>query len=169
MSKKVINHVYLDMDGVLSDFDFETVNELKSKGEWQHDGFPKFVKNKGFEKLPMMHDAQMLLDFLKNSGVPVTLLSSAGDPGDNYDEIVAQKKAWLKKHNINLPAIIVRNRHMKKDHASKHSLLIDDTKSNSKEFKEAGGRAITHKSALHTIEKICRKYLLMNTSSNDKV
>lgn len=166
MSKKVINHVYLDIDGVLSDFDFETVNELKSKGKWQDEGFPKFIEDKGFEKLKMLNDAQMLIDFLKHTGVTITLLSSAGDAGDNHDEVVRQKKVWLKKHGINFPVIIVKNKQMKKDYASKHALLIDDTKVNAKDFKEAGGRSIHHKSALHTIEKIARKYMLMNVGKH---
>ena len=160
MGKKVINHVYLDMDGVITNFDFETVNELKSKDKWQHDGFPKFVKKKGFEKLPKMGDADMLIDFLVGSGVKITILSSAGDPGDNYDEIVRQKKAWMAKHGIDFPAIIVKKKDLKKEYAKKHALLIDDTKKNCEDFDEEGGNAIQHMSALHTINIISDKYFL---------
>lgn len=160
MSKKVINQVYLDMDGVLSDFDLETVDKLKSQNKWQNDEFPKFVDKKGFEHLPMIPDAKLLIDFLKNTGVKICILSSAGDAGDRYKEIVRQKKAWLKKQGIDFPAIIVENKDLKQDYAKKHALLIDDTKQNCKQFKNTGGRAIWHKNALHTIAKISKKYFL---------
>lgn len=160
MSKTVINHVYLDMDGVITNFDFETVNELKSKDKWQEDGFPKFVKNKGFEKLPKLGDADMLIGFLVGSGVKITILSSAGDPGDNYDEIVRQKKSWLTKHNIKFPAIIVEKKDLKKEYAKKHALLIDDTKKNCDDFDEEGGNSIHHKTALNTINIITENYFL---------
>ena len=166
MSKKVINHVYLDMDGVISNFDFETVNELKSKDKWQHDGFPKFVKNKGFEKLPKLGDADMLIDYLTGTGVKITILSSAGDAGDDYDEIVRQKKSWLAKHNIKFPAIIVKKKDLKKEYASKHALLIDDTKKNCKDFDEEGGNAIVHRSALHTINHITENFFLKGNSDD---
>lgn len=160
MSKKVINHIYLDLDGVLANFDFETVNELKSKGKWQNEGFPKFIRDKGFIKLPKLDDADFLLNFLKKSEVAVTILSSAGDPGDDYHEVVDQKLQWLRKHNIDFPALIVRKKDHKKQWARGRALLIDDNEKNCADFAEAGGNAIKHKSALNTIEVIKNNYFL---------
>lgn len=167
MSKKVINQVYLDMDGVLTNFDVETVRELQDKGEWKDKGFPTFVKKKGFEHLGMLGDAKLLVHYLQNTGVKISILSSAGSAGSMYPEVVKQKKEWLKKHGLDFPTIIVEHKEMKKDYAKKHALLIDDTKQNCKDFKEAGGRAICHKDALNTIEKLSKKYVLVGKKKDD--
>lgn len=160
MPKEHINHVYLDLDGVLSDFDFDTVNELKSKGLWQNEAFPEFIKNNGFVKLSKLDDADLLIDFLKQSGVFVTILSSAGDPGDNYSEVVEQKLKWLRNHKIDFPALVVKKKDHKKRWARKHALLIDDTLKNCQDFQQKGGKAIHHRSALNTIETINNHYFL---------
>lgn len=157
---KTINHVYLDMDGVITDLDLDMINKWKKDDKFQ-ENFTKFIKKKGFSKLGLKEDAKLLLDFLIASRVRVTILSSAGNPEKGlFDKVQDQKNNWLKEHNINFPSIIVVKKDDKKNYAKENALLIDDTESNCKEFEDKGGNSIKHLSALHTINLINRVYFL---------
>lgn len=157
---KVINHVYLDMDGVITDLDLNMINKWKQEGKFQ-ENFTKFIKKKGFSKLSLKEDAHILLNFLIDSKVKVTILSSAGNPEKGlFDKVEDQKKTWLKDQGIDFPAIVVVKKEDKKNYAKPHALLIDDTESNCRDFQENGGNSIKHVSALHTINLINRVYFL---------
>ena len=161
MSEKIINHVFLDIDGVLSDLEAQIAGKNSDKDKWRNIYFPEFLNAKKFETLPLLPDANMLLRFLRKSEVPVTLLTSAGKLwGNDYENIKKQKEVWLKKHNIDWPCVVVHQKEDKKNYAHKHALLIDDTKSNCEDFKDAGGRSIHHHNAIKTINKINKKYIL---------
>lgn len=159
--KKKVNHIYLDMDGVITDLDLDMVNDWKQDGKF-HEHFTKFIENKGFEKLGLKEDARLLLNYLNELGVSVTILSSAGNPQNGlYPEVARQKKKWLLDHNINYPAIVVQSKEYKKDYAEPGALLIDDTLSNCKDFKEAGGTSIFHGSAFSTVQLLNIEYNLI--------
>jgi hypothetical protein len=156
----LIHHVFLDMDGVISDLDMEMINEWKKEGKWL-ENFLQFIKDDGFEHLKMIEGADMLLDYLMSSNAQLTILSSAGNPPKEYYKNVAnQKLKWLKQHGINVPAIVVEKKEDKKNYASKGSLLIDDTASNCMQFKENGGESILHISILNTLDILKRKFIL---------
>lgn len=158
--KKHIYHVYLDMDGVITNLDLKMVNKWKKGGKFQ-ENFKKFIDKNGFLNLDMKDDAKDLLNYLNDSGVKVTILSSAGNPENNYfEKIEAQKKVWLKKNQINYPAIIVQKKDDKKNYVSPHALLIDDTESNYKEFIEHGGYAVHYTNASDALAILEKEYLL---------
>lgn len=150
MSKKTI---YLDMDGVISDFDTE-YNRLRQ--HYQHADtwkfFSKMVKEENlFERLQFMPQGNLLLNYIKSMApkykFSLKILTSAGDKSmeAHYVEAKTQKTVWLKKHNIKVDEIIVvPQKELKMHYADANSLLIDDTASNVHEFIEAGGKAVLH-------------------------
>ena len=160
-----IDHVFLDMDGVVTDLSQDMINEWKKEGKFQ-EYFIKFIKDKGFEKLGLKEDARLLLDYLISTKVKVTILSSAGNPPEDlYKEVEKQKKKWLKQHDIKFPAIVVQKKDHKKDYAKENALLIDDTLINCTEFKDAGGVAIYHGTAFSTIQLLNSEYNLIPTKT----
>jgi predicted secreted acid phosphatase len=159
MTKKLINTVFLDIDDTISNFYIEDDAHKTDKDKWNREGFTKFVNRQGFEHLPMREDAHLLIRYLRNSGVQVVMLTSAGKSwGARYDEIRRQKLFWLHKNKIDWPCIVVHKKEDKKDYATPDSILIDDTKQNCEQFEESGGYSIHHKTALQTILKLNKKY-----------
>lgn len=146
-----LKHIFLDLDGVLSDFHSEYGKHTKE--EWKIE-FPKFVRRGGFENLNMLSDAQDLMGFINELGIPITILSSAGNFPDLYPDLVLQKHLWLRKHNIRYPALVVPRKECKADYAQMGTLLIDDQGFNTHNFMLMGGYAITHVSAETTINRL---------------
>lgn len=164
---KEINHIYLDMDGVITDLDLVMVSSWKHDGKF-HEYFTKFIKDKGFEKLGLKEDARLLLDYLVTSKVKVTILSSAGNPQDGlFKEVEKQKKNWLKEHDIKFKAIVVQSKEDKKKYAKKNALLIDDTLVNCTDFRDEGGVAIHYGTAFSTIQLLNDEYYLKAIKDED--
>jgi hypothetical protein len=142
-----IKTIYLDMDGVLTDFDkkwFELYSEhprrSKNRNNWKN-----FILNEGFKTLPTFPDWDKLIASVVNTGANIEILTSSG--GEEFHSIVAdQKKFWLKSHNIDFPVNVVPGRRFKKDFANPSTLLIDDTQDVVMAFHDAGGYAIQHTS-----------------------
>jgi len=155
---KKITHVFLDLDGVVFDFHSAVGDQLNDREKWWNEGFPAFIDAGGFADLPLLPDADQLLDFLSGN-VWVTILSSAGG-SPRFDEIVDQKMEALHKQGIEFPAIIVPSKGIKKEFAGEGCLLIDDQHDNCQDFIEAGGEAIIHTDAATTIAYIKEHYIL---------
>lgn len=147
-----IRTVYLDMDGVLCNFE-KRYEELYGKhSEAVFDvNWPDFVERKEFTKLEWMTGARILLDFVESYPVNIEILSSTG--GEKfYDDIKQQKIEWLRKHDILYPANIVPGKKYKTAYASPETVLIDDTPSIIEKFNEAEGIGILHENISKTIE-----------------
>jgi hypothetical protein len=160
----MISKFYLDMDGVIANFDghYRTMfahdkeflegletNRLKYFRKY----WDAFIDARGFEQLPDFPGGKDLRDFLDSTGIPVEILSSSGGK-HRYDEVVAHKTKWLQDRGINYKINIVPGKRHKKTYATPDSLLIDDLPVNCADFTEAGGLSIVHISADDTINKI---------------
>lgn len=151
--------IYCDMDGVLADFE-KHVNE--SFKHYFTDKLPferfndfkddiKYRKNFWLD-IPKMHDSTMLIEYLKNYNFEILTAYASWDKRSIRD-----KKIWYKNHFGNQKVNCVQRKE-KQNFAHSKSILIDDYEKNIKEFTNAGGIAIFHKSAKETIKQL-REYL----------
>jgi hypothetical protein len=150
-----IAKIYVDMDGVLCNFEkryTERYGELtdKSRRTTFRSNFDDFIKTKQFETLDPMPDFDHLVTFLNSLDIPKEILSSTAYD-EVYDDISAQKRVWLKEHSIKWPANFVPGKRHKYKFATPNSIIIDDTYSVIEDWEKAGGIAIWHKSAAYTI------------------
>lgn len=154
-----IKTIYLDMDGVLTDFDdrwtslfgespADSRREKTNNVKWK-----EFVETKQFTTLPPFPGWDILLADVKSYGVNIEILSSSG--GDKYhDEVTEQKKKWLKDYGIDVPVNTVPGRRLKANFATPNALMIDDMTDVIMGFHEAGGYGIVHTSADRTINML---------------
>jgi 5'(3')-deoxyribonucleotidase len=165
--------LYVDMDGVLSDFDaaFRSINGSSS----DRVKFRKAVmENKIFRDLNFMPDTEQLLNHLKTlKDIDIEILTSVG----TYDpfvgqEVKNQKTKWLKERNINYKPNFVRSKAEKATYALNTSMsykfpniLIDDSTGCIDPFNAAGGRGILHKTAAETITLLDTTILQINSTN----
>ena len=156
MPEVKITKIYLDMDGVIADFDkrYKARYKMEPREAEEHKEFDKFftqfINDGEFATLDLMPDAMELINYLRSVKVPTEILSSSASEKRDPD-IRPQKLEWLKKHNIEFPAIIVPGKRHKKDYSNKNTLLIDDTPVNIDQWRREGGIGILHTDALTTI------------------
>ena len=151
--------IYLDMDGVICNFErryFELYKELPGSmrdrkefnKNWDH-----FVQTKQFESLDLWPGSFDLLYHVRQymqKGVEVEILSSSG--GEKYhNEVTEQKLKWLHNTGIDFKANIVSGRRNKAKYATPDSILIDDTHDVIQSFNNAGGIGIHHKEIGNTL------------------
>lgn len=144
--------LYLDMDGVLADF-----NKAYTKYDPHKEDRKKFrsavMEYKIFEDLDFMPDTQELLNHVsKLRGIDVQILTSMGthDPIQG-NEAQRQKLVWLNKKNIPYKANFSRSKEEKSNWATPESILIDDSSGCIGPFVAKGGHGILHSHASETI------------------
>jgi hypothetical protein len=146
--------LYLDMDGVLADFNKEYLKHDPEKFDRKR--FRAAVlEHNIFEGLDPMPDAHELLNHVKklvHSGIHVEILTSMG----THDPIQGaaaqrQKQAWLTRQGIPYKANFVRNKQEKSQYATPTSILVDDSPGCISPFIEKGGHGILHHKASETI------------------
>lgn len=156
--------VYLDMDGVLCDFDKLFVKLYGEEALVTRDtkqfsaSWSDWVENqKGFTKLEWFPGALDLLKFLDSLPVEVEILSSCTG-SIQASQVEEQKNLWLDNQKLFIKRNFVRGRRLKANYARPDTILIDDTPDVIESFNAAGGTAILHTDAKETIETL--KFLL---------
>ena len=144
--------LYLDMDGVLADF-----NKAYKKIDPHKEDRKKFrdsvIYHKIFVDLDFMPDAHQLLNHVsKLNGINIEILTSMGthDPFQAHEAKV-QKLEWLKKHNIPYKANFVHDKVGKAEYANEKSILIDDSIGCVTPFIAKMGHGILHVNAPDSI------------------
>ena len=153
----MIEMIYLDMDGVLCNFErryFELYGELlgsmRDRKEFSHH-WENFIATKQFETLDWYPGAKELIDFCIDSGVEIELLTSSGG-NKHHDKVEAQKKVWLNDHGLGAwKANVVAGRKNKATYATPQRILVDDTPDVIVAFNAAGGNGILHKEIGNTL------------------
>lgn len=143
--------IYLDMDGVIADFNkrYKEQYHLEPREAEKHKKFNKFfdefIETKQFETLELMPGAMEGLIFLrKHLTVPTQILSSTASEA-RYDAISKQKLIWLNTHGITFTPNFVPGKRFKCKFAAPDHIIIDDTESVINQWREAGGIGILHK------------------------
>jgi hypothetical protein len=148
--------IFLDMDGVLADFNggYQArfgvrPDKLADDVDWEEVRRTEHF----FRDLPPMRD----LDILWYYFGPLRPTILTGVP-PSVPEAADNKRAWVQKHLGEVPLIACRSRD-KCLHAAPGDVLIDDWEKYRSLWTKAGGHWITHHSA---IESIGRFELLMS-------
>jgi len=147
--------LYLDMDGVLCNFDkaYRALDPEKADRKKFRDAVFTY---KIFEDLEFMPDTQELLNYVsKLENINIEILTSMG----TYDEIQgnharSQKLHWLNKHNIPYKANFVRAKQEKANFAHDRAILVDDYPGCINPFVAKGGHGILHVRSSDTIQQI---------------
>ena len=148
--------IYLDMDGVIADFDkkYKELYNIAPKDADTYKTFDKFfttfIAERQFAKLDLMPDALLLINYLKSLSVPTEILSSTSSEKRDA-EIREQKIEWLHKHNLTFPINLVPGKRLKRNFSNPNSILIDDTAQNIDQWRAEGGVGILHTDAMTTI------------------
>ena len=153
-----ISKIYVDMDGVLADFEKRYVKLYGSLTDRDRkhlfrSNFDDFIASGQFATLDLMPDALTLIHSLNTLNIPKEILSSTAYE-ETYDAIAKQKEVWLKDHHIDWKPNFVPGKRHKYKFATPDSIIIDDTYSVIEDWRKAGGIAIWHKDALSTISQI---------------
>lgn len=156
--------IFLDMDGVLADFDNAFVNTfgvdhrtgMVKKEMWRHvHSQPDFFLN-----LPLMSGANRLVEAALEiqhcfDKVEVQVLTAA--PKSAYAHVAAQKIAWMHRHfgNHALRVIPTYGSESKPLFCQSPSdILVDDWGKNIDAWRAVGGKAIKHENAEQTIKEL---------------
>jgi hypothetical protein len=154
--------LYLDMDGVLTDFMGACEKLGKHMMVWYSNDKERFwnhITYTGTEfwsEMPWIAGGKELYGFLESSGFSPTILSALPGPERGKAIVDARKGKiqWLRKELGTQSAInaILCLRHEKALQSGISRVLIDDNSENIREWEEAGGTGILHKNANQTIQ-----------------
>jgi 5'(3')-deoxyribonucleotidase len=156
--------LYLDMDGVLADF-----NKEYAKYDPERTDRKRFrqavMEHNIFEKLDFMPDAIELLNHVsKLKNVDIQILTSMGTHEPvQANQAALQKTKWLKERNIPYKANFVNNKAQKANYATPTSILIDDSVGCISPFIAAGGHGILHVNSSESISILDSTILFINS------
>ena len=151
----MIKTIYLDMDGVIADFDkgYSAKYGVYCRDDPVKDHWREAVADGLFERLEFTPGAEKLLEFLDSLGTEVQMLSCIGNRNDSH-MVAAQKLRWLASKNILYKPNFTYTKVEKSDFAWYDTLLIDDSKACIDPFVEKRGVGILHTSVDNTIEQL---------------
>jgi 5'(3')-deoxyribonucleotidase len=149
--------LYLDMDGVLVDFD-KSYEQLtgglslraysKKVGDRKaHDIFLD-AGTKYWADMDWVQGGRELLAAAERLFSNVWILSSAGTTNPELAKTVIQgKQEWLQRNVPSIPmskVLIVLGRHRKKEYAQENAILVDDMPDTIESWNKRGGDGILH-------------------------
>ena len=160
MENNKVRQIFLDMDGVLADFESQIALMLGKK-VWNDDaGHNTYDLHKReltakhmFRQMNPLPDAWMLTDWCLNSGIHTEIQTAAGTV--NRELVVRDKIEWIREHiNPYWTIIPTFKGSQKAAFAHKKAVLIDDRDRNIDCWVKAGGIGILHTTADNTIAQL---------------
>ena len=165
--------IYLDMDGVLADFD-RGVNELcglRASSQDGKDNDPGYDDRMWeairkvdhfYGRLKLMPGAKEMFDLLYGKyGDRCEILTGIPKPKRGIAEAGEDKTAWVKRLlSDRIRVNIVYREEKPRFCRGRESVLIDDREGNIREWEEMGGTGILHVSAEKTLAELKRAKLL---------
>ena len=148
----MIKTIYLDMDGVLCNFD-KAYRSLRTHATDGKRFRAAVMEYHIFEDLEFMPDTTELMNYVsKLDEITIEILTSMGTHEPKQaNEAKTQKLKWLDMKNIPYRANFVHNKQEKAKYASFTSILVDDSAGCIGPFSDAGGHGILHSHSSETI------------------
>ena len=146
---KNLPRIYLDMDGVLVNFEKQLEDTIKMpiskwmkldrKARWD----PVIARKDFWSSMPWLPEGKKLFNYVRKYKPHIlsAYVEHANDPN-----CIPGKAKWAMRNTV--------MRSQKQTYASPASILIDDYEKNTKEFTARGGTGITFKSANQTIAEL---------------
>lgn len=156
--------LYLDLDGVLCNWEKAvydigkgTADQIEKKYSpselW---AIINSQKVKFWSDMEWMPDGRKLWKYCKDLSPTILSAPPGRQPGLNY--ALKGKRIWVDNNlGKDVKAIFVAA-HLKKNHAGKNKILVDDREPNIKGWINNGGIGILHKSADETISELKKYY-----------
>ena len=144
--------IYLDMDGVVADFDayaHSVLGHRSEDGQWHKDKWSKLRDNpRMYRDLPLTPEADRLVEFCRDYVLSrnYSLLFLTAVPKNNdvhwafYDKVI-----WAQNYYPDIPVMFGPFSKDKYVHCNPGDVLIDDRSSNISEWIAAGGIGIKHR------------------------
>lgn len=148
--------IYLDMDGVLCNFE-KAYRAMWDEFVYDRERFKEAVLvRKIFSTLEWMPNAQKFIDGVrdieKQYGVTIEMLTSTGTSRSaGKHAAIEQKTQWLKDHGIYWQPNFVCSKPEKAKYASDRAILVDDMEGCTVPFVEKGGVAFLHKDSDYSV------------------
>lgn len=150
--------IYLDMDGVITDFDKQFVKIWEDTHALidRRDLYTVAVlEHEIFKHLEFMSNAKQLLygvaDLASQYNALIEILTSVGTESPEVGEAARlQKIAWLEQNHILYPRNFVKSKPQKAQYSSPSAILIDDRQGCIDPFKAKGGGGILYKDSQWT-------------------
>lgn len=140
--------VFIDMDGVVSDFDKHILTEYgKPMAEMTNKEQNRFwdsecVSKRFFANAPPIYEGLQLMTKLQEAGIEMSFLTSTGGQLQHID-IAKQKLDFLQKHGLgHLPVTFATGTDCKASFAKPGTILIDDRDKVIQAFRARGGVAL---------------------------
>ena len=160
--ENVNRSIFVDMDGVLADFEggFYKISGISIENMSDPEMWAKIDahgKAKFFAELEWMSGGKELWQFIMNNFLKVKILSALGK-SDKIDKQTTRGKLMWIRHNI--PSlqlddiILVDNKHKKRHYSKPGDIIIDDTPVVIQEWIKKGGIGILHRTASDTIARL---------------